>query len=201
MDTNDLKEKLALLSVTAAVFLPLRLFVSQYTSEHWLGNLGIATLISVALIVLVKKDRLGWFGAAFKNQITKTLWGKSAKFIICALVIFMCYFGTTVLLVDRGNTTYYNDKELLFQNIDGGDLKVGSFARLNGPQIYDTGIIGISQLQYLEYLFSISYAILNDVSGGWLVNLHLILFIEQIEILGLLWIYRKAFRPKQLIQV
>ena len=200
MDTNDLKEKLILLSVTAAVFLPLRLFVSQYVSEHWLGNLGVATLVSVTLIVLVKKDMLGWFGTSFKNQITKTLWGRSAKFIICTLVIFMCYFGTTVLLVDRGNTTYYDDKEILSQNIGGGDFKVGSFARLNGPQIYDDGAIGLVQLQYLEYLFSISYAILNDVSGGWLVNLHLILFVEQIEVLGLLWFYRRSFRPKQLIQ-
>ena len=112
----------------------------------------------------------------------------------------MCYFGTTILLVDRGNTAYYDDKELLFQNMDDGNFKTGSFARLNGPQIYDARIIGLVQLQYLEYLFSISYAILNDVSGGWLVNLHLILFVEQIEILGLLWLYRKAFRPKQLIQ-
>jgi hypothetical protein len=200
MDTTDLKEKLALVGVTAAVFLPLRLIAGQYLTEHWLGNFGIAAMISVALVVLVKKDKLGAFGAIFKNQITKALWGRSAKVIIVTLIVFMCYFGTTVLLADRGNTVYHDDKELLFQSISGKNLEAKPFLKLNGPQIQNAQMFGLVQMQYLEYLFSISYALLNDATHGWLVNLHLILFVEQLEILGLFWFYRKLFRPNQLIR-
>lgn len=192
MDINDFKEKLVLLSITAAVFLPLRLFVSQYISDHWLGNLGIATLISVSMIVLVKKNKLGRFGCVFKNQITKALWGKSAKLIIAALVFFMLYFGTTVLLIDRGNTIYLDDKEILSQSIASRNLDKSALLSINGPQIHN--VIGLAQLQYLEYLFSISYAILNDTTNGWLVNLHLILFVEQVEVLGLFWFYKRMFK-------
>jgi hypothetical protein len=193
MDINDLKEKLVLLSITTAVFLPLRLLVSQYISDHWLGNLGIATLISVSLIVLVKKNKLGRFGSVFKNQITKALWGRSAKLIIAALVFFMLYFGTTVLLIDRGNTIYLDDKEILSQSIASRNLDRNALLSISGPQIHN--IIGLAQLQYLEYLFSVSYAILNDTTNGWLVNLHLILFMEQVEVLGLFWFYKRMFKP------
>jgi len=193
MDINDLKEKLVLLSITAAVFLPLRLLVSQYISDHWLGNLGIATLISVSLIVLVRKNKLGRFGHVFKNQITKALWGRSAKLIIAALVFFMIYFGTTVLLIDRGNTIYLDDKEILSQSIASRNLDRTALLSISGPQIHS--IIGLAQIQYLEYLFSVSYAILNDTTNGWLVNLHLILFMEQVEVLGLFWFYKRMFKP------
>jgi hypothetical protein len=104
----------------------------------------------------------------------------------------MCYFGSTILLIERGNTVYHDDKELLLQVISGSDP--GSL-KLGGPQMHDTKIFGLAQMQYMEYLFSISYALLNDAMRGWLVNLHLILFVEQVEILGLLGFYRTMFRP------
>jgi hypothetical protein len=193
MDKNDLKEKLILLCATAAVFLPLRLYASQYIENHWLGNLGIATLISMTLIILVKKNKLGRFGTIFKNQITKALWGRSAKFIVAALVCYLFYFGITILLIDRGNSTYLADKEVLSQHIAHKTLDSTVLMRLSGPQVH--GVAGIDQLQYLDYLFSVSYAIINDTTHGWLVNLHLILFMEQIEILGLLLFYRRVFKP------
>lgn len=195
MDTKDLKEKMILLSVTAAVFLPIRLFVSQYISDHWLGNLGIATLISLTLIMLVKKNKLGRFGIVFRNQISKALWGRSAKFVIVALVFFTFYFGTTILLIDRGNTIYLADKEILFQNIANGVVDEKGLS-LNGPHV--NTIIGLAQIQYLDYLLSLSYAILNDTTHGVLANLHLILFVEQIEVLGLFWFYKKMFKPIQI---
>lgn len=194
MDKNDLKEKILVLGVTAAIFLPLRLFVSQYISDHWLGNLGVASAISISIIILVKKNRLGWFGTAFQNQISKVIWGKPAKFIIIALVFYMMYFGTTILLIDRGNTVYLHDKEFISSYIAGGSLDKKLLLSLTGPA---HRIHGMEQIQFLDYLFSVSYAMLNDAMGGWLVNLHLILFTEQIEVLGLIWFFRKMFKPIQ----
>ncbi|MEW6043798.1 MAG: hypothetical protein AB1608_06000 [Thermoproteota archaeon] len=193
MDVNDIKEKLVLLGVTASVFLPLRLFVGQYLTEHWLGNLGIATLISVTLVVLVKKGKLGPFGTIFKNQLTKALWGKSAKIIVLTLILFTCYFGISILLIERGNALYYVDKEILSNIVANNEFKA---VKLNGPDISESGIFGLTQIQQIDYLFSVSYAMLNDLTGGILVNLHLILFMEQIEMLGLFWFYRRMFKPQ-----
>lgn len=194
LDVSDLKEKMILVGITAVVFLPLRLLASQYLFDHWLGNLGIATLISVALIVLIRKEKLGKLGRMFKRQISKTLWSRSAKIIVCTLVIFMAYFGTTILLVDRGNTIYYEDKVILSKAITQKDVGRAALAGLGGPAIaHETPLF--SYFYYIEYVFAISYAMLNDATNGWLVNLHLIMFMEQVEILGLLWFFRRYFRP------
>lgn len=197
MDVNDIKEKLVLLGVTATVFLPLRLLVGQYLTEHWLGNLGVATLISIILVILVKKGKLGPFGIIFKNQLTKAVWGRSAKIILLTVILFTCYFGSSLLLIERGNALYHVDKEILARSIVDNDFKVLS---LHGPNISDSGAFGLTQIQYIDYLFSVSFAMLNDLTNGLLVNLHLILFMEQIEILGLFWFYRRMFKP-QLVAV
>ncbi|HXW02305.1 MAG TPA: hypothetical protein VD828_02910, partial [Candidatus Nitrosotenuis sp.] len=81
----------------------------------------------------------------------------------------------------------------LSQSIANRNIDRNALLSISGPQIHS--IIGLAQLQYLEYLFSVSYAILNDTTNGWLVNLHLILFVEQVEVLGLFWFYKRMFKP------
>lgn len=192
MNFNDLREKCILIGVSAGIFLPFRLLASQYLAEHWLGNLGFATSISLLLLFLTKKNKLGRFGEILKNQIRKVVWGKSSGLIIFLLLGFMVYFGSVIILVNQGNTVYHEDKEALFQDIFN---KKSNFQfKLNGPGVNSGEFAGFSQLRYIEYVFSISYAILNDLTGDWLVSIHLILFMEQVEMVGLFWLYRKMFR-------
>jgi hypothetical protein len=194
MNRTDLKEKCILIGVSAGIFLPFRLLASQYLAEHWLGNLGFATSVSLLLLFLTKKNKLGRFGEILKSQIRKAVWGKSSTVIIFVLLGFMVYFGSVIILVNQGNTTYRDDKEALFQDIFGKE-HASSHLRLNGPGTGGAEFAGFSQIRYTEYVFAISYAILNDLSGDWLANIHLILFMEQVEMVGLFWIYRKMFRP------
>lgn len=194
MNTNDLKEKLVLIGVSAGIFLPFRLLASQYMAEHWLGNLGFATAVSLLLLFLTKKNKLGRFGEILKNQIRKAVWGRSSTVIIFLLVGFMVYFGSVIVLVNQGNTAYHDDKEALFHSIFDKE-SAHSHIRLNGPGASGGESAGVSQMKYTEYVFAVSYAILNDMTGGWLVNVHLVLFMEQVEMVGLFWLYRKMFRP------
>ena len=194
MNTNDLKEKLVLIGVSAGIFLPFRLVASQYLAEHWLGNLGFATLVSLLLLYLTKKDKLGRFGEILKNQIRKMVWGKSSGVIIFLLLGFMVYFGSVIVLVNQGNTTYRDDKEALFHDIISKESS-SSHLKLNGPGTNAGEFAVISQARYTEYVFAISYSILNDMTGDWLASIHLVLFMEQVEMVGLFWLYRKMFRP------
>lgn len=196
MDWADLKEKFVILGFTMAVFLPIRLLAGQFFLDNWLGMLGVASAISISLIVLVKKEKLGKLGHIFKKQMTKSLWGRPAKFIIIGLVLFSVYFGTTILLVERGNELYLHDKQIIAENFAKKSFDKESISQLVGPQVQD--VIGIAQIQYLEYFLAVSYSMLNDTTNGWLVNMHLILLIEQLEALGLLWFYRHSFKPQMI---
>lgn len=199
MNLNDLKEKCVLVGVSAGIFLPFRLLASQYFAEHWLGNLGFATAASMLMLYLIKKNKLGRLGVILKNQIRKTIWGKSARLIILVLLGFMVYFGTVIILVNQGNTTYHEDKEALFQNIFGHESGKTPQLSLNGPGADDGEFAGLSHIRYMTYVFSISFAILNDLTGDWLASVHLILFMEQVEMVGLFWLYRKMFRPTSIV--
>jgi len=192
MNREDLKEKCILAGVSAGIFLPFRLLASQYLAEHWLGNLGFATSVSLLLLFLTKRNKLGRFGEILKNQIGKTVHGRASGVIIFLLLGFMVYFGSVVILVNQGNTIYRHDKEALFQDMFGKEP--GHHLRLDGPTD-GWEFAGLSQLRYAEYVFAISYSILNDMSGDWLAGIHMILFIEQVEMVGLFWLYRKMFRP------
>jgi preprotein translocase subunit SecE len=194
MNFSDLREKCILVGVTAGIFLPFRLLAGQYFAEHWIGNLGFATIVSVLMLYLAKKNKLGRFGKILQNQVRKIVWGKSTRLIIFLLIVFMVYFGTVIILVNQGNTIYRDDKDALFQDIFSKE-SASSQLRLNGPGISDGEFVGFSQVRYLGYVFSISYAILNDLSGDLLASIHLILFMEQVEMVGLFWLYRKMFRP------
>jgi hypothetical protein len=195
MDVSDLKEKALVLGFTSAIFLPIRLIVGQYLMNNWLGMLGVASIVSIVLIVLVKKDMLGSLGRIFKKQMTKSLWGRSAKFIILTLMVFSAYFGSTILLVEHANSQYSNDKQIIAQSFADKKFTKETLSKLQGPQIHDFGI-GLAQIQQIEYFLAIAYAILNDSTNGWLVNMHFIMFVEQIEFLGLFWFYRQAFKPQ-----
>jgi len=44
-----------------------------------------------------------------------------------------------------------------------------------------------------DQIASMTYAIMNDMMGGWLINLDKVLLIEQFEVLGLMFFYRKFY--------
>jgi len=197
MNFSDLKEKCILVGVSAGIFLPFRLLAGQYFAEHWLGNLGFATAVSILMLYLAKKNKLGRFGEILKNQVRKAVWGKSARLIIFLLLGFMVYFGTVIILVNQGNTMYREDKETLFQDMFN-EGPANSQIKLNGPGMNDGEFVLVSQIRYIAYVFSLSFAILNDLTGDGLASIHLILFMEQVEMVGLFWLYRKMFRHTSL---
>ena len=49
-------------------------------------------------------------------------------------------------------------------------------------------------IELADYVFSITYAIMNDLMDGWLVHLHLVFLVEQIEVIGFLLYYKRVQR-------
>ena len=196
MDKKDLKEKLIILSVTTGIFLPLRVFFSSYVYDHWLGSLGLVSAIGILFVVLIKKNKLGKFGEIFERQMRKTMGGKTGKYVIGLSILFLVYFGGSLYFIDRGETIYYQDKEVFSSIItDEGNFNVESIPvdKLQGPEliIKHENLLWISNL---DYGLSIAYALMDDVTDGWLSHLIVVIFVEQLEVLGLLYFYRRTYR-------
>ena len=204
MERDDIKEKLIILGITAGVFLPIRLVFTSLVSDNWLGSLGLMTIFAILLVLLIKRKKLGKIGIMFERQIRKTIVGKTGKYIILFALFFLFYFGTTLFFMDRGNTIYEEDKEIFYFAIigeKGYDIDEISTYGLNGPKILkNTNYENLQSIANLDYVFSIAYAVMNDMSQEWISHFVILMFIEQIELIGLLLFYRKTFKPVLKVQ-
>ena len=198
LDKQDLKEKLIILSVTTGMFLPLRLVFVAFVSDHWIGSMGFATAFGIGLIYLVKKNKLGWFGRMFENQIRKTITGKTGKYVLVFAFMFLIYFGSSMYFMDKGNSTYVADKEI-FQKalVEDKVIRLENIPKeeLKGPEPL-FGMSGLTYLTNLDYALSISFAIMDDTSDGWLGHLVVVIFVEQLELIGLIYLYRRTFKKE-----
>lgn len=205
MEKNDLKEKMIVIGVTVGLFLPVRLFFSAYVSDGWLGSLGFMSALAIILVVLIKRKKLGWFGAIFEKQMRKTVGSKTGKYLLGFAIFFLVYFGATLMFIDRGNTIYAEDSETFYLAIvqEGGyNINDLSSYDLLGPQLAThKGAQGLNIISSLDYMFSIAYAVMNDMSDGWLEHLLVIMSVEQIELIGLLIFYRNMFKPIHNVQM
>jgi len=197
MDRKDLKEKLIILSITTGIFLPIRVLFTAYVSENWLGSLGLVSVFGLLFVFLIKQNKLGWFGKMFEKQMKKTIGGKTGKYIIAISVLFLIYFGTSLYLIDKGNTVYFEDKEIFSSVMLSKDFSIEDIPveKLNGPQPL-LNIVNIQWITNFDYAVSIAYAIIDDTTDGWLSHFIVVVFVEQLEMIGLLCFYRNTFRQK-----
>jgi hypothetical protein len=199
---SDIKEKLIVFGVITGVFLPVRMVFYNFFSVHWIGSLGLVSSLMFVLILLAHKRKLGRFGDLFLNQLTKTIKGKSGKVAIVISFVLIAYFGSTLVWIERGNTIYSDEKHLvsqiLFLNYGHDKMDAIEIHKIMSLKPGNT-LIDTSNINYVDQVISMTYAIMNDMMGGWMINLDTILLVEQLEFLGFLVIYRKIYIPSKII--
>lgn len=194
MKKGDFKEKLIVMGFLVGIFLPLRLIFVEYVSDQWLGSFGLISGLGLVLVILIKKGKLGKIGNIFEKQMKKAIFGKTGKFVVALSIISLLYFGSTMVFMERGVSVYSEDKILFYdaiiQNNDLNQINPSNLKNLHIVYDSDNRIYST-----LDYAFSITYAIMNEFSGGWLEHLYFILMVEQVEILGIFIFYRVFYRP------
>jgi hypothetical protein len=196
----DIKEKLIVFGVITGIFLPVRLLFYNYFSAHWIGSLGLVSSLMFVLILLAHKRKLGRFGDLFLNQLTKTIKGKSGKVAIIFSLVLIAYFGSTLVWIERGNTVYSDEKhivsKILFLNYGSDKMDANDVHKIMNIRPGNT-LIDASNVNYVDQVLSMTYAIMNDMMGGWMINLDMILLVEQLEFLGFIIIYRRVYNPSK----
>ena len=201
IDVQDVKEKIFLMGITAGIFLPIRMLFVTYVTDDWLGSIGLLSVFGLGFIYLTQKRKLGQVGRIFEKQMRKTIGGRIGKYIVAFSIVFLIYFGASIFFMDRGNSVYYYDKEILFSTLQ--DYQ--QLTRDNIPIEHLLGPVpiaeGLSWLANVEYTLSVSLALMNDFSGGWMENLMFVVFVEQFEVIGILYFFRRRYKQQQAQQI
>jgi len=188
--------------VMTGILLPVRLLFVEFVSDSTFGSLGVISLISVAVIILVKKKKLGWFGVMFENELTRLTKGKRRIFIFAWLTMLTLYFSFSIYSIDQANTEYYDEKERIkLIVLDKYTLDFEKpetvIATLDPEQV----VRGADE--YVVAIFNdfpavaIVQGIMNDMSNGFLLHFHTIFLVESIEVLGVFVFYSITLRKKK----
>ncbi len=188
----DIRDRIIVFAVITGIFLPIRMIFYAYISSHWIGSLGLVSSMMILITFLAHKNKLGSFGRIFVKQMTKTMRGKTGMVAIGLSLLFIAYLGSTLVWIERGNTVYSDEKQIVSQMIfSDSNLSPSQIKAMN--KILQSSNIDTFGFSSFDQVVSMSYAIMNDIMGGWLVNLDIILLIEQFEVLGLIFFYRKVY--------
>ena len=191
-------ESLIVFGVMTGLLLPARLLFVEYVSDNWFGSLGIISAISISVIILVKKKKLGFFGPMFERQIYKFQKGKRGLVVFGESIFLLLMLGVMIFAIDQGNSVY---SDLKFQNIknipsdsaekileSANDLESSDWVMgfLMAPVMFITAFPQMSA----------GIASVDQSLDGWLMHFYTVGFVEYLELLGILIFYRITIKKK-----
>ena len=180
--------------VIMGILLPVRLIFSEFVSDDWFSSFGLISAISITMLILVKKNKLGKFGTMFHNQMIKLQHGKKGIMIYGYVLFITIFLSTMIIAVNFGNSEYFDVKEQLLSEMDSQSESIV----MNNIKLQDW-VSGAFNFLFLLFTGSAEMfallAILNDIFDGWLLHFYTVGLVESLELLGILLFYR-VFLPK-----
>jgi hypothetical protein len=200
MKRQNILEGLIVFGVMTGILLPARLLFVSYISSDWFGSFGIITAISVTMIVLTKKGKLGRFGEMFERQINKLQKGKRAKIVYGQSIIFLLILGGTIFAIEQGNSTYVDMKnQILEEHEEFADPKelLAKTEQLEA-QDWVFGVLGLFLAIFIAFpQLSAVLAVLNESFDGWVLHFYTVAFVEYLELFGILIYFRYSLSGKK----
>jgi len=191
-------ESLIVFGVMTGLLLPARLLFVEYVSDNWFGSLGIISAISISVIILVKKKKLGFFGLIFERQIHKFQKGKRGLVVFGESIFLLLILGVMIFAIDQGNPVY---SDLKFQNIKNApsDSAEQILESANDLDASDW-VIGflMAPVMFITAFPQMSAGIaeVEQSLDGWLMHFYTVGFVEYLELFGILIYYKISFRKK-----
>ncbi|MFQ5440718.1 MAG: hypothetical protein ACE5DL_04565 [Nitrosopumilaceae archaeon] len=191
-------ESIIVFGVMTGILMPVRLLFVSYVSDDWLGSFGVISAISIAILILAKKGKLGEFGNMFERQIEKLLKGKRKILVYVESAFVLALLGGMIFTIEMGNTTYAEIQEEFFidQDIENPEILVEHTRQwtindwLNGFAVIPMALITT---------FPQMSAVIASIDGsldGWLMHFYTVGFVEYAEFLGILLLYRFVVKTK-----
>lgn len=196
---RSILESLIVFGMMTGVLLPARLLFVEFVSDDWLGSFGVISAISISIIVLAKKKKLGFFGPMLERQIYKFQNGKRGIVVFGESVFLLLILGTMIVAIDQGGSVH---SEYMLQNSQNA-LMVNSEEQVlemtNEMTAGDwfVGFMLAPTAMLTEFpKMSAAIASIDQSLDGWLMHFYTVGFVEYLELLGILIFYRVSFKRK-----
>ncbi|WP_428326647.1 hypothetical protein [Nitrosopumilus sp.] len=192
-------ESLIVFGIMTGLLLPARLLFVEFVSDDWLGSFGVITAISMSVIVLAKKKKLGFFGPMLERQIYKFQKGKCGIVVFGESVFLLLILGTMIVAIDQGSSVY---SEYMLQNssnvpVVNSSEQVLEMTNEMAPTDWVVGFLLAPSALLTEFpKMSAAIASIDQSLDGWLMHFYTVGFVEYLELLGILIFYRVSFRRK-----
>ena len=189
-----MKESIIVFGVLTGILLPVRLVFVEYFSDDWFGSFGLISIISIAIVILAKKQKLGKFGKMFENQMLKIHQGKKRIMVYTFASIIVLYLSISIYSINEGNSTYLEEKNLLMQEFKEKDINLQNMIEKMPKMSPERFMEGITTyvFSWIENFKDIAIvnAINNDYADGYILHFHTVFLVEQLEVIGILIFYR-----------
>lgn len=213
---NAIRDLLIFFGVTTGAFLPARMLYYEYVTHHILPNMGVVTGIAVLMFLLVKYDKLGFVGRAFRRQMQRFTARRTFRRVLIISLIFNIYLGGTLILVERGEFHFAEERqnmnaiavhaivanknpgyqEKINEMMNDGDydidrmLEVSSWTEKEKVRYY------VDHVNDFDYMMSTMAHESNQLYGGWPSHFNTVFFVEYLEMVGLWFLYRRWYLIK-----
>ena len=192
-------ESLIVFGIMTGLLLPARLLFVEFVSDDWLGSFGIITAISLSIIILAKKQKLGFFGPMLERQIYKFQKGKRGIAVFGESVFLLLILGTMIVAIDQGGSVH---SQYMLQNSPNTPVVTSSEQVLEmtkemTPTDWVVGFLLAPTALINEFpKMSAAIASIDQSLDGWLMHFYTVGFVEYLELLGILIFYRVSFKRK-----
>ena len=192
-------ETLIVFFVMTGILLPARLLFVEYVSDNWFGSVGIIAAISISIIILAKKNKLGPFGPMLERQIYKFQKGKRGILVFGESIFLLLLLGGMIFAIEQGNSTYAELKMQTFKEFpiesreqiieQAEDLTYYDWFMgfLTAPIAFITAFPQMSAI----------IASIDERFDGWLLHFYTVGFVEYLELLGILVFYKITIKRKK----
>lgn len=195
--SQNFKEIFIVFAVMTGVFLPVRIIFVTYVNDNWLGSFGLISGLSILILVLTKKQKLGFFGKMFERQMTRLHSSRFSKLIYFQVVFLLIVFGSLVFSIEMGNSFYFVEKQQLLEqttHISDYGLELNSEIEMTLESIVLGVLLSVFAFIFEFPLFAGAVAVIDDVFDGWLLHIYTVAFVEQLEVFGILLFFRFAMK-------
>jgi K+ transporter len=196
-----MKESIIVFGALTGILLPVRLVFVEYFSDDWFGSFGLISIISIAIVILAKKQKLGKFGKMFENEMMKIHQGKRRIMVYTFASFIVLYLSLSIYSINEGNSTYLEEKNLLMQEFKEKDINLQNMIEKMPKMSPERFMEGITTyvFSWIENFKDIAIvnAINNDYADGYILHFHTVFLVEQLEVIGILIFYRFYITKEQ----